>query len=130
MLDVRCQEYLEEVRKKANELGMRELLEEKLTYLDTFGCTVSVDGPPTKATVWERAEHPTCVERERSRCVLMKDHAPLSFYFELYSRGADGEYHFWFNGGMLWFSRGDTGVGSPQFSVRLDNSQSGWEIHT
>ena len=46
-------------------------------------------------------------------------------------KDAAGEYQYWFNGGLIYFSSGDSGVGLPQLSVRIgDTSKSGWDVHT
>jgi hypothetical protein len=37
---------------------------------------------------------------------------------------------FWFNGGLLFYRKGDSGVGGPNYSVRMDSSDSGWSINT
>jgi hypothetical protein len=73
-------------------------------------------------------------ERGRTKCVLMHDFAPHSFYFDMYIK-KDGEYEHWFNGGCIYYGEGDTGVGGPQFSVRLEaatggEAPEGWSIHT
>lgn len=96
MLDVRCGEYLTQVRAEAFKLGIRKNLEDNLRYLETYACQVEDDGPPAP---W--SYHPTRLELNRAKCVLMSDHAPLSFYFELYIR-KDGEYKFWMNGGLIF----------------------------
>ena len=111
MLDIQCEEYLAEVRKKADELKLRESLEGKLAYLDTF------------------AEE-TGRERGHTRCRLWADSAPLSFYFVMEVKDATGEYKRWFNGGCIFYGSQDSGVGAPQFSVRMQTGKSGWEINT
>jgi len=95
-------EHLAAVRAFADARGLREQLEDKLTWLEKFR-----DG--------------TC------ECVLYPDFSNHSFYWELFAPGTKERM---MNGGLLWYEYGDTGVGSPQFSVRLNASKSGWEIHT
>jgi len=85
MLDIRCEEYLSEVREQASDLGVRAALEDRLTYLAGYACRVDGGDDP-----------------ERTRCVLMSDFAPLSFYFEMQLRAPDGEYMPWFNGGCIF----------------------------
>lgn len=111
MLEVKCEEYLAKVRAKAAEMGIRGRLEKQLEYLATYACQ-------------ERAD--------ATKCVLMSDHAPLSFYFLMQRRQENGSYMTWFDGGCIFYSPGDTGVGSPQFSVRFgeDTSKADWSIHT
>jgi len=132
MLIVKCEEYLAEVRAEADKRGIRDRLEKQLDYLANYACRVSDDGPPTKDTIWERGENPYRMEMDRTQCVLMSDHAPLSFFFHMNRKQGDGSYRTWFVGGCLFFAPGDTGVGSPQFSVRFgeDTSRADWTIHT
>jgi hypothetical protein len=92
--------HLEVARAYADARGLRAQLEDKLLWLQRFR-----DG--------------TC------ECVLYPDHSPYSFYFELLLDGRR-----LMNGGVIFYDAGDTGTSAPQFSVRLDASRSGWEIHT
>lgn len=107
-----CEDYLAEVKAEAEKLGpeMVKSLEEQLEYLGGY------------------AEHG---EPGRTRCDLFSDFAPLSFFFRMHVRDKEsGEYKEWFVGGVIFFNRGDTGAGAPQFSCRLDSSEAGWSIHT
>jgi hypothetical protein len=92
--------HLAATRDFADAQGLRPQFEEKLAWLEKFR-----DG--------------TC------ECVLYPDHSPHSFYFELM---IDGQRLM--NGGLIYYDYGDTGVGLPQCSVRLDDTRRGWEIHT
>lgn len=92
--------HLQAARDFADAQGLRSQLEERLAWLEHF-------------------RQDTC------ECVLYPDHAPRSFYFELVLDGRR-----LMNGGLLWYDAGDTGVGMPQCSVRLDADRRGWEIHT
>jgi len=132
MLNVKCEEYLAEVRKKADEMGIRDRLEKQLEYLAQYACVVEDDGPPTKGDLWSGPQWPKRLEPDRTECVLMSDHAPLSFFFHMNRKQPDGSYRTWFVGGVIWFDAGDTGVGAPQFSVRFgeDTTKSDWSIHT
>ena len=65
-----------------------------------------------------------------TKCILYTDFSPLSFEFTMLKKDASGEYRRWFNGGLIYFGRGENGVGSPQFSVRLVTDTEGWSIHT
>jgi hypothetical protein len=120
MLVPKCgAEYLQEVRAMADKIGKRESLEKALDYLDTYACRV--DGPDGK----------TVLDRTRTRCLLFKDFAPLSFEFLIQRRQPDGSYADWFNGGCIFHGKID-GYGSgsaPTFSVCLAPTD-GWEIHT
>lgn len=102
MLKVMNQEYYDSVVKFAQDAGLMAELQKELDFLSGFG------GDPDKV-----------------ECRLFKDFAPQSFYFELMK----GE-KLWLNGGLIFYAQGDSGVGLPQLSVRLDNSTVGWQIHT
>jgi len=99
-LKIADEKHLADTRVFAEAQGLLAQLEDKLAWLEKFR-----DG--------------TC------ECLLYPDHSPYSFYFELL---LDGQRLM--NGGVIWYDAGDTGVGNPQFSVRLGTSKSGWEIHT
>ena len=109
MLDVKCKEYLEEVKSAAAEMGPEwtEKLEKQLDYLDSFN------------------------DRERTRCELQKDFAPLSFYFVMFAKNRIGEEEVWFNGGLIFHGPHDNGGdgGAPTFSVNL-GAHDGWSVHT
>lgn len=102
-------EYLEEVRKFADKVGLREQLEEKLEYLGTYA------------------------EYLDTKCYLGKDFAPYSFSFTMMRRdkGSEEDYQYWFNGGCIFHGPHDNGGdgGAPTFSVNL-NPHHGWSIHT
>ena len=100
---------LDEVRAFAERTGQTESLEKNLAYLAGYAC------------------HET---PQDTRCLLFPDFAPMSFEFVIERRQADGGYARWFNGGMIYFEKHESGVGGPQCSVRLDTSESGWSIHT
>jgi len=131
MLDVRCEEYLASVREQASEMGLRDKLEQTLDYLATYGCTVSEDGPPTPEDRYGRQDWPTRMDPERCRCVLIADHAPLSFFFHMQRRQPDGSYVTWFCGGMIFHGPGSSGSEFPVLSTRLgDCAKAEWSIHT
>jgi hypothetical protein len=111
----RCSEYFLEVMEKAKELGLHEELEKQLKYLGQYACH---DG-----------------DYAQTRCYLHKDFAPLSFTFNMEKIEKDGEYKYWFNGGLIFYGGSDTGVDGPQFSVSLERAMgqkkpAGWEVHT
>lgn len=111
MINDQTNGYLDQVKQFAERTGQLDQLKDKLLYLGRYACN---DGRVT-------------------RCNLMKDFAPKSFYFvmDLKQEGEpDSAFKTWFNGGLIFYDAGDTGVGAPQFSVRLDASKSGWNIHT
>lgn len=109
MLKVQNQDYFNKVKLFAEKRGLAEQLQNKLDYLDTY------------------AEHG---DRGATICYLYSDFAPQSFEFEMMKRNDKGDYEHWFSGGLIYFGSGDTGVGAPQFSVRIGNTNEGWSIHT
>ncbi len=116
MLQIECEEYLQSVREAADKLGLRENLEEYLTDLETYACPLGEDQ--------------NVVDLTYTRCVLWKDFAPFSFYFIMEKKQKDGSYARWFNGGMIFYGAGETGVGAPQYSCRLGSTKAGWSINT
>lgn len=107
---VKDEEHYQNVLIFATETSQLEQLQEQLEYLRSYAC------------------HET---PEDTRCELYKDFAPYSFYFVMYKKNKQtGEYQRWFNGGLLWFNNGETGVNGPQYSVRLGELTRGWQIHT
>jgi hypothetical protein len=104
-----CQEYFNQVKQFAIDNNLLENFEKTMNYLDTYA-----EGE----------------ERGKTRCKLYKDFAPNSFEFVMERRCNIGEYHFWFNGGAIFYSAGENGVSGPQYTVRLDCEKSGWSIHT
>jgi hypothetical protein len=115
MLDIQCEEHLDKVIEFAEKRGIVDKLADAMEYLDKY------------------AEHG---DRGKTKCVLMSDFAPYSFYFLMQRRFAGTDhYDTWFNGGCIYYGPGDTGVGLPQLSVRLEAATGGdsreeWSIHT
>lgn len=108
MIACNDQEYLSKVTAFADKLGMRDKLDERLTYLGEYAGGVN------------------------TRCTLYKDFAPASFEFVMERRAnADEPWKFWFNGGLIFHGPHDGfGDGSgPTFAVSL-NPEHGWSIHT
>lgn len=105
------QRYVDEVKTFAESVGALAKLQKQLDYLDTY------------------AEHE---DRGRTLCVLYKDFAPNSFSFVMNIRPkGGGEYAFWYNGGLICYPPGDSGVGAPQFSVNLTTSDEyEWHVNT
>lgn len=114
MLVVNDQKYLEAVKAFADRRGpeIRKILEDRLSYLDGYAgkertrCHLFPDGPHSFNFLMERKNETLSTEQGR----------------EIYDR--------WFNGGLTYYGAGDSGVGSPQFSVRLVADKEGWEINT
>ena len=106
---IQDQEYLDLVRAFADSIGLRSQLDEKLRFLDEYG------------------EHGS----RRTRCRLVRDSAPYSFYFVMERRNPEGAYEPWFNGGLIYHGRHDNGGdGSfPTLSVTMIPTH-GWSIHT
>lgn len=64
---------------------------------------------------------------ERSKgCCLFSDFSPFSFEFLV----LDSEGNDWFNGGLVYFGAGESGVSGPQYSVRIGDTSEDWSIHT
>jgi len=60
---------------------------------------------------------------------LYKDFAPLSMTFSVHRiKGME----FWYNGGVIYYGKGQMGIGGPQFSVRLEDNgeEHSWQINT
>jgi len=116
MLDTQyVEDYLAEVRTKADELGLRDNLEAKLKYLAEYACN---DEDPN-ATI----------------CVLGTDFAPLSFSFTMFRAVTpkdvlDEPREYWFNGGLIYYNSGETGAGAPQLSCRIGELNAGWSVNT
>lgn len=111
-----CKDYFDQVVAWAKENGLWENPEAKLDlksqldYLDTYADDNRVGD---------------------TKCVLYADFAPQSFAFVMYTKGKDGEYHYWFQGGLIFHGAGSSGAGAPELSVRLgDTSRAGWSVHT
>ena len=110
MLDVtQVEDYLAEVRAFADKHKLREQLEGKLNYLDTY------------------AEHEG--DRGATRCHLFTDFAPHSFSILMEKRQEDGSYDRWWNGGLIYHAPGGGNGGMPELSVNL-NPTVGWMVHT
>ena len=105
MLKCDNMEYLRKVQAFARKMGLQKQLAEQLRYLHKYaGKNVTL-------------------------CKLFKDFSPNSFEFTMFRRRAGGE-ECWFNGGLIYFGPGDTGVGGPQYSVRFgEGNDAGWSIH-
>lgn len=116
MLMIDDMDYYDEVINAAKKAGMfdnEELqgsLKSRLEYLDTY------------------ADHE---KKGLTRCRLFKDFAPYSFAFVMEKRTQEGDYKRWFNGGLIFHGKMDSGVGFPTLSVRIgDISKAGWSVHT
>jgi hypothetical protein len=106
MLYIENQEYHNSVLAYAEKIGMKQQLDGRLNYLDTY------------------ADGETC-------CHLGKDFAPYSYFFTMDKRQPDGSYKTWFSGGLIFHGKHDNGGdGSfPTLSVCLAHMD-GWSIHT
>jgi len=103
MLDVRCQEALDEAKTFAKSLGALENLEEQIAHLEKIGTNMKA-----------------------SSIVITKDFAEHGFNWAIIR---DGECVY--NGGLLFCPPGDWGGGPPNFSVNIDpSSKPEWRIHS
>lgn len=67
-----------------------------------------------------------CFERlDQAHSRLFTDYAPHSFLFEEFLDKPPT-----IHGGLIYYGPGDSGVGAPQFSVRIGDTSEGWSIHT
>lgn len=130
--------HLNAVKEFADNTGLRENLDRSLEYLNGYAC--HLDDPeladPTRTVVLLTPDYGVFGKREnatpsfsfviRSR----KKDAPKRAPEEITEEVTRNEYEFWFNGGLLFYGAGDSGVGGPNFSVRLNAEKAGWSIHT
>lgn len=116
MLHIYDQKYFDSVLAFAEKIGKKEQLQQKLDYLKNYACGQEGDEgyDPTK-----------------TKCYIGKDFAPYSFAFSVARKDKNGEYQYWFNGGLIFHGNHDSfGSGAaPSFSVTL-NKEDGWSIHT
>ena len=114
MIVIAAQTHMDQVRSFADSRGpeIRKNLEDKLDYLDNFA------------------------GKENTRCSLYSD-GGNNFFFRmerLNPTASEGKsepvYDSWFVGGLIYYGAHDSGVGAPQYSVRLVAGKEGWEINT
>lgn len=117
MLDIKCPEYFAEVMRFATQTGLTEQLMRTLIreaeYANGEGCAYDQS------------------EGKNTKCEIYSDFAPHSFRFNmLCQKEPDGEWEFWFNGGIIYQGPEQPADGSaPSFTVSL-NSGTGWFVHT
>lgn len=108
MLDTtKVKKLLMEARTHAKANNLANNLQQKLDYLENYGGS------------------------EKTQCRLFPDFAPWSFQFTMCKLNPQGEWTYWFNGGLIYHGSHD-GHGSgaaPTFSVTI-LSTTGWSIHT
>jgi hypothetical protein len=102
MLEVKCPEYLAEIREFADSAGLRDDLERNLDALSKFG----------------------------DRCELGKDCQP-HFRFSVYRRTPMSDEYFLFKGGLIYEGPDQPADGSfPSLTVSIGKPIHGWRIHT
>jgi hypothetical protein len=120
MLDTsHCEEYYQGVLKFADEVGLRQQLQQNLDFLAGYangeGCN------------YDQAQG------KNTRCLLYADWAPHSFQFTMeVCRGPDQPWERWFIGGLIFHGphdNGGVGGGPPTFSCTLSPTH-GWQVHT
>ena len=108
-----CKEYFDSVEGFAKQVGAKQKLQESLDYLGGYAC------------------HDTS---EDTKVILFKDFAPNSFAFTMYKKQSDGEYKYWFNGGLIYSGPGQPLDGSfPALTVSIDPNNGkahDWSVHT
>lgn len=131
MLLIENKKGYDEVVEFAKRRGVLGELESRLQYLGGYACKTEMG-----------------VDETRTVCVLSHDFAPYSWGIRMYRRkanitvdpknvtldnwrgGLDRHYDFMFNGGLIYYGPGESGVSGPQFSVRNGSSHETWEINT
>lgn len=109
MLVVENEAYLAEVKKFAESVGAIDRLTKQLDYLNGYAGS------------------------DKTRCHLVSDFAPHSFHFIMKKLGTDGEYRYWFNGGLIYRGPRQPLDGSgPAFTVDISPSDAthDWSVHT
>jgi hypothetical protein len=105
--------YLQEVLGVARLRGVQDRLQRRLDYLSNY----ANDGE----------------DKAHTKCVLVKDFAPLSFFFTMLSRKNPTEpYECWFCGGLVFHGAHD-GYGSgaaPTLSVSVEPVEDDWSVCT
>ena len=105
----------------------RERFEEAIEFARKHGLTKQL------ADNFKYLAHYAMHNGRKTRCMLYKDFAPLSFEFVIATDDSKcGDiWRRWFNGGVIFHGQHD-GFGSggaPTFSVCLTKTD-GWQIHT
>jgi len=110
MLNIHCLEHLNEVKTFADKTGQQKQLNNQIQYLSTYA-----DPEENGAT----------------QCHLFYDSAPQSFHFRMDKKSQNGEYVYWFSGGLIYHGTHDRGGdgGAPTYSVTMSPTQ-GWSVHT
>lgn len=121
----------DEIIEFAKSRGVLNKLEDRLKFLGEYACKTEMG-----------------IDETRTVCVLHHDFAPYSWGIQMYRRkdnitvdpknvtldnwrgGLDRYYVFMFNGGLIYYGPNESGVSSPQFSVRNGSSDETWEINT
>ena len=110
MLHIENQDHFDAVMLFAAEHGLQHKFGDRIKYLSTY------------------AEHG---DVGKTRCRLGWDFAPQSFSFTMEKRQGDGEYVYWFNGGLIFHQANSNGVENPVLSVRVGaHLESDWGVHT
>ena len=153
-------EYMGRVRAFAQLRGLANQLQEQLDYLDRYACGKAGDpdddrdpdatrcllfkdfAPHSFEFVMERklgTREFTCACGNKFRALVKHGPTPnisgeVSTYCPICGAKAafasPMEYARWFNGGLIYYGKGDSGVGEPQLSVRIGDTSEGWSIHT
>lgn len=133
-----AKKHYENVVAWARSNGLLDKLQRQLDYLDTYA-EVTENGREIGRTV--------CMLTPDGRVFGENEWAQPSFGFNLYSlrpgvrRVVDPRhlspavlnqrYTLWFVGGLIFHGAGSSGVGAPEFAVRIgDCSEADWSIHT
>ncbi len=111
MLVIDNQEHFDKVKAFAELVGAFDNFKKQLDYLAGYACH---DSP------------------KDTKCHLGYDFAPNSFRFTMMKRTNDGEYNYWFNGGLIYSGPGIPLDGSgPAYTVSLSPKKGhNWSVHT
>lgn len=113
VVHVQAEARFQAAKEFARRVGLAKQFAKQLNYLRTY------------------AEHGTDGNRPMTRVTLHTDFAPHSFSIVWERRNTQGEWKYWFNGGLIFHGPHDNGGdgGAPTFSVSLTKHH-GWSIHT
>lgn len=145
----RGKDHYDHVVAFAKERGLYEKLKERLSYLDTYAkgsgavtqCILFKDFAPYSfefemRRAYRTHECPTCHKKWDVDVTLAGatpniSGEPTTRCEECQAKtyASPWLWRRWFNGGLVYFGTGDTGV-DKQFTVRVGDTSEGWSIHT
>lgn len=139
------QKHYDDALAFAERRGLKKEFEEKVNSLTTWSpdveCELYPDAPHSFGFVLRRhvpgiKEEAVCETRVKDTGLEFLPHSRSQYDHKTCGWcGCKLEHSlFMFNGGLLYYGKGEDGVAGPQFSVRLGaltgDLKEGWEIHT